>query len=1111
MPRKQQIRPFQDEAKVIDLCGFDTKESYQQWIRSEELFKDSWNRYNEDWLRPQRAKATKRKKEATLSEVRQRLTVGEANGRRKYSRRTIKPEQDKWDGADWLAWLLLDIVNTNTSDVNGIFYEKGLALNVREDAIWQVIQRSSWMSASSRKTRSMDSIAQPGSSSESSTPASHNWVPQIKSTVGGEVKLCWDTIPREIERAGSSPNYCYIDHLQDLDWASFRQNIDVVFNLKGLKLRPSSLSISDDVFALIPLAPDESTFSQVDEVTFVDLKAYSLRLNEPLRLNLRTVEALESLISQNLEGDEPATLLQPYDLMVSECSGSFNEKERFWIWARLRNVSNAGGGSTARVTGVTVAPEEINTEREAIMWLRQLDASNALDNEDDDQAPSQQDDINAPIHEISEAEIEKYREAESYLDNLDYERQGRIQACQALGIANPDKPRIPGMRLSATLEPWQPAGIKALVDFEEGPLSGGILADLVGFGKTWELVGLLQFTDEIQRITDDFQIKVYYGSKLEIAKNDRVQKLSKVLTNADPLFDGSEWTSGVIILTTYNTFRNRHGPSAYKKYLVKEAEASGNYPSRSLALQHVNETTFKAMPTDPNNNWPRGLGGCFERLILDEGHKIRNRDTLTWTSIRWLRAPNINIATATPLIDGVKDFTGLIALLQPRDDLWTEESLQQMGIFDLVPKINPDSDENEEQFSLDEFLGRFDPWNHDNHPYARVLKESHKSFMEHVVKYRGGHYARGTRIRSLFKGCVVRRTYSSLIDSVPIGRKLPMIQKNRIECNFTSDERLRYDSILKEALQRLHRKKGDDIVWDTNVYRRLLLCGTWLDFKWLLHYKVKKLKEFRKADRSALEILKDASEAQIKARVDTVRRVTVPPAESKEEIMLQFARNGPKLRVLAQLIADICVMLKEKVVIWCSLPTIQLLLEKFLQEGAIDARSYHANLNLDERKKLSDQFNGTDEVQQRRARNCIFFDPPPSKGLEDQALGRVYRVGQRNWVRLIRLELKDSFEDKIITRNVMKALPGIMAELNLEVFGDDGAPSQDVRLGKFTLKDGDLVSMDDVPLAQVKDYEVLTPDVLLVYIHKLIRGEPLKLTKEDKKSLEMSDGSSTST
>lgn len=157
MARSRQVRPFQNEARLIELLRLDTVDAYKAWANSEELVLQYWNKFKEQWLDPQREanqSSTKRKRYAQLEEVREQIDIGEAHGRRRYSRDIIRPQEAScpWDGKDWLAWLLYKLVDVNTKDADGVFYLKGLELQDREDIIWQVIQRFLWKGSPSRVT-----------------------------------------------------------------------------------------------------------------------------------------------------------------------------------------------------------------------------------------------------------------------------------------------------------------------------------------------------------------------------------------------------------------------------------------------------------------------------------------------------------------------------------------------------------------------------------------------------------------------------------------------------------------------------------------------------------------------------------------------------------------------------------------------------------------------------------------------------------------------------------------------------------------------------------------------------------------------------------------------
>lgn len=107
-------------------------------------------------------------------------------------------------------------------------------------------------------------------------------------------------------------------------------------------------------------------------------------------------------------------------------------------------------------------------DAETFDWQRELESSNA-----------------ATIAPSAES-VSRYNEQQEYFDNLNYQRENHEEACRNLGIQNPQRPRLPEMRISIHLKFWQPVAANALLEFEDNVhLKGCILADVVGLGKTW--------------------------------------------------------------------------------------------------------------------------------------------------------------------------------------------------------------------------------------------------------------------------------------------------------------------------------------------------------------------------------------------------------------------------------------------------------------------------------------------------------------------------------------------------------------------------------------------------------------------------------------------------
>lgn len=171
----------------------------------------------------------------------------------------------------------------------------------------------------------------------------------------------------------------------------------------------------------------------------------------------------------------------------------------------------------------------------------------------------------------------------------------------------------------------------------------------------------------------------------------------------------------------------------------------------------------------------------------------------------------------------------------------------------------------------------------------------------------------------------------------------------------------------------------------------------------------------------------------------------------------------------------------------------------------INVKSLHADLNPNERSELVTDFqtneNGVQILllnfmigvsglnMQRWCRNVLFFEGPPNVQIERQAIGRVRRIGQKRWVRVIRFLVEDSFSLRMNAMLLVKSLAGLMTELNADAFFE--SDSDIITLEKMTITNGELVTISSNPaFAELKP---LSADQTLVCIQKLLRGERLEV------------------
>lgn len=159
----------------------------------------------------------------------------------------------------------------------------------------------------------------------------------------------------------------------------------------------------------------------------------------------------------------------------------------------------------------------------------------------------------------------------------------------------------------------------------------------------------------------------------------------KQLTAAHAIFNGHRNRNWTIILSSYQTLTQRHGPSVQSVWHFKEK------------LLCADEIKDKYCILD--SSWPKSLRGLFRFTILDEAHQLRNLSSLQATTVSWVDAEFNLLLSATPLFNCVEDFKGLIPLVLPlqNNSLW-----QEFGVE--IDSDELDSDElNSDKLKLNPF------------------------------------------------------------------------------------------------------------------------------------------------------------------------------------------------------------------------------------------------------------------------------------------------------------------------------------------------------------------------------------------------------------------------
>ncbi|KAJ5198849.1 Zinc finger RING-type [Penicillium cf. griseofulvum] len=233
---------------------------------------------------------------------------------------------------------------------------------------------------------------------------------------------------------------------------------------------------------------------------------------------------------------------------------------------------------------------------------------------------------------------------------LPYQRQGLAW------MIKQESPSLPARGSDDIVQLWKRKGSEFLnvatnyaTAMEPALASGGILADDMGLGKT-------------------------------------IQIISLILANAKPLTaDSSKTTLIIAPVGVMSNWRNQIQDHAHKETApsVLIYHGSGKKEAANLAKYDVVITSYGALALDFNPNAKQTPAkGIFSlhwrRVVLDEGHIIRNPSSKASLAACGLRADSRWTLTGTPIINTLKDLYAQIRFLK------FSGGLEDLGMFNSV-------------------------------------------------------------------------------------------------------------------------------------------------------------------------------------------------------------------------------------------------------------------------------------------------------------------------------------------------------------------------------------------------------------------------------------------
>ncbi|KAJ8115193.1 hypothetical protein OPT61_g3101 [Boeremia exigua] len=1104
-------------------------QNYEAW-RQGPRAAPYWAKFEEGFLKSGQF-AEGQKGEEFLN-VYNQILQGESNGGGKYS--SDGAEAHLQNAMDWQAWLLVKLVHNNVSYRNGCLYGCTDPKPVIYEKMWNTIKnelrnRSRQAKGSQKAVRTTKPTAKKrsdGSSSESGEELNPN---------DGMVLVTWVNLPISLRKTVSNTEE--FEKFCGYNLPGFRAAVEARFGLA-----------SHQHVILELVESNNSTFTEAQSVAaqehnkdgvFFALKTRKATLQQEVApLPPAVIATPQAHKSKN----EPEQRRLAWAEMIADArsknSKTLDLSVPLWQFSFLKSL---GDDTKVSIEDVVLNLGEVNDEETALEYTHGLlDLTKALKDKDEIKGEGSEDSEGPPLtryREITQEEKDAYREQAQWLDNKVYQREDHNGACARLGIQDPARPRMDGLYPAQTFEFYQPTAIDAMVSFEDANIRGGLLADDMGLGKTVEIIGLMlfrsnqrklaikngeqvspalptlilmprtlviQWKDEILKFTDRFRVVVYYGTPKNRTEEGVVYHKGKITRSSD-YFNGDERNADTIVLSTYTTWAIRHGPKAQTTWLIDEHMRSAK-ASRQKARLHVEKSYKVDVAT---KSCAIQLQDCFERVILDEGHEIRHMSPQVGISVRWVGGKYRNVVTGTPILNGLVDFCGIMRFLQP-PELESMEHIRSLGI---KPKPH--------EHTLKDILKLFDPWSVEDDDPRATLRYSVAAIDQWVFHKNTSNEQRGLKMRKVFQKCMLRRSMSSTINGKRIGDCLPEVQRINIECAFTDVERQYYDYMYADTSSRLFKKKGENnaLAWNTTTYRKLCLITSWLGLGYLLEYKAAKLKKIREHKDNAVRFLKDVRIGQARVKIPEAQQLPLPKDEDTAKMIQQHCTGSPKLRQLLAIIAELVVLQKEKITVWVNSPFQMEWLDSVFKLCRLESRQLRADLAADERDKLIQQFLQDPKSPQimicsyliscaginmhLRCRTVIEFEPAPCQGVRDQMVGRVRRKGQTRFCRHIKLTTKDSFNTQQDAVTLLRSLPMLMTQLDLDVFGkQEEEMDRDCALGDWVLFNNDLVPAAD-PKVTSLNLPTIDPDTLLMYIslkmagHKL-EGDILSLKKAAK-------------
>ncbi|KAH7390890.1 SNF2 family N-terminal domain-containing protein [Phaeosphaeria sp. MPI-PUGE-AT-0046c] len=295
-----------------------------------------------------------------------------------------------------------------------------------------------------------------------------------------------------------------------------------------------------------------------------------------------------------------------------------------------------------------------------------------------------------------------------------------------------ETPRI----MASTLKEYQKIGLSWLIKMEDGRNKGGILADEMGLGKTVQALALI-----CARPSQDLLIKTTLIIAPVALLRQWEKEIARHVQNRHKLSVYIYWGAGKkadfatlrrydVVLTTYGT-------------LSSEFKQRESRRETMLYEREQRDPTFRRKPREKLALL--GYECMWYRIVLDEAHTIKNRNSIQSKATVDLQARHRLCLTGTPMMNSIDELYPLLRFMR---------------------------------------VSRYNDWKLYNMEIAKPVKHTNQETRNRAMK----------RVQILLKAVLFRRLKSSEVDGKPI-LNLPAKHTNVDHTEFSDDEHELYKAL----------------------------------------------------------------------------------------------------------------------------------------------------------------------------------------------------------------------------------------------------------------------------------------------------------------------------